>query len=558
MIHQHRTKITKKKTKPQKILNTFNMKTTKELRRMFCFIIFFSFFSFITKNMAYPLSTNSRWIIDEKGQRVKLACVNWPSHLQPVVAEGLSKQSVDDLAKKIMAMGFNCVRFTWPLDLATNETLANNVTVRQSFQSLGLNDDISGFETKNPSMIDLPLIEAYKKVVAKLGNKNVMVILDNHVTKPGWCCGYNDGNGFFGDTFFDPATWIAGLTKIAMTFKGATNVVGMSLRNELRGPKQNVDDWFKYMQQGAEAVHEANPNVLVILSGLSYDTDLSFVRSRHVNLTFTRKLVFELHRYSFTNTNTWSSKNPNEACGEILKSIENGGGFNLRDFPVFLSEFGIDLRGKNVNDNRYIGCILGWAAENDVDWSIWTLQGSYYLREGVVGMSEFYGILDSDWVRVRSQSFLQRLSLIQSPLQGPGSQSKVYNLVFHPLTGLCMQQSILDPTKVTLGLCNESQPWSYTPENTLTLKDKSLCLESTGPNAPVKLSETSCSSPNLSKWEIISASNMLLASKETNKSLCLDVDETNNFMASDCKCVKGEDSSCDPISQWFKIVKVSK
>jgi len=184
------------------------------------------------------------------------------------------------------------------------------------------------------------------------------------------------------------------------------------------------------MQQGAEAVHEANPNVLVILSGLSYDTDLSFVRSRHVNLTFTRKLVFELHRYSFTNTNTWSSKNPNEACGEILKSIENGGGFNLRDFPVFLSEFGIDLRGKNVNDNRYIGCILGWAAENDVDWSIWTLQGSYYLREGVVGMSEFYGILDSDWVRVRSQSFLQRLSLILSPLQGIFDMFLIHSFTF--------------------------------------------------------------------------------------------------------------------------------
>ncbi|KAL1199936.1 Glycosyl hydrolase 5 family protein [Cardamine amara subsp. amara] len=529
------------------------MNGTKEPRGMFCFMIILFSLSSITTNMAYPLSTKSRWIIDEKGQRVKLACVNWPSHLQPVVAEGLSKQGVDEVAKKILEMGFNCVRLTWPLDLATNETLANNVTVRQSFQSLGLNDDISGFQKKNPSMIDLPLIEAYKKVVASLGKKNVMVILDNHVTKPGWCCGYNDGNGFFGDTFFDPATWISGLTKIATTFKGISNVVGMSLRNELRGPKQNVDDWFKYMQQGAEAVHEANSNVLVILSGLSYDADLSFVRSRPVNLTFTEKLVYELHRYSITNTHTWSSKNPNEACGEILKSIENGGGFNLRDFPVFLSEFGIDLRGKNVNDNRYIGCILGWAAENDVDWSIWTLQGSYYLREGVVGMSEYYGVLDSDWVSVRNQSFMQRLSLIQSPLQGPDPQHEVYNLVFHPLTGLCMLQSISDPTKVTLGLCNESQPWSYTPDNTLTLEDKSLCLENTG----LKLSET-CSSPNLSKWQTISASKMLLAAKSTNNTLCLDVDEANNLMASKCKCVKGEDSSCDPISQWFKIVKVSK
>lgn len=134
---------------------------------MFCIFPFFCFFfSFIaqhtTPNMAYPLSTSSRWIVDKNGERVKLACANWPSHLQPVVAEGLSKQPVDTLADKIVEMGFNCVRLTWPLDLMTNETLANNVTVRQSFQSLGLKNDIVGFLTNNPSIIDLSLIEAFK------------------------------------------------------------------------------------------------------------------------------------------------------------------------------------------------------------------------------------------------------------------------------------------------------------------------------------------------------------------------------------------------------------
>ncbi|KAL0792734.1 hypothetical protein Bca101_064111 [Brassica carinata] len=508
--------------------------------------------------MAYPLSTNSRWIINQKGQRVKLACVNWPAHLQPVVAEGLSKQPLDAVAKKILALGFNCVRLTWPLDLATNETLARNVTVRQSFRSLGLSDDISGLQTKNPSMIDLPLIEAYKSVVTTLGNHNLMVVLDNHLTKPGWCCRYNDSNGFFGDTFFEPGTWISGLTKIATLFKDASNVVGMSLRNELRGPRQNVDDWFKYMQQGAEAVHGANPNVLVILSGLTYDTDLSFVRSRPVTLTFSGKLVFEIHQYSIPYTKIWSSKNPNEACGEILKILNDGGGFNLRDFPVFLSEFGIDERGGDVVQNRNFGCLLGWAAENDVDWSIWALAGSYYLREGVVGMNDYYGVLDSDWIRVRNNSFLQRLSLIQSQLQGPDPQPEVSNFVFHPLSGLCMLQSFLDPTKVTLGRCNESQLWNYATDNTLKLQNKSLCLANTGPNAPVKLSETSCSSSNLSKWQIISASNMLLAATSTNNSLCLDVDGNNNLVATNCKCVNGEDGSCDSTSQWFKIVKVTK
>ncbi|GLT86552.1 hypothetical protein SLE2022_046860 [Rubroshorea leprosula] len=66
-----------------------------------------------------PLSTNSRWIVDDQtGQRVKLACANWVSHLEPIVAEGLaeglSKQPLDVISKKILSMGFNCVRLTCP------------------------------------------------------------------------------------------------------------------------------------------------------------------------------------------------------------------------------------------------------------------------------------------------------------------------------------------------------------------------------------------------------------------------------------------------------------
>jgi len=90
------------------------------------------------------------------------------------------------------------------------------------------------------------LFHFLQTVVTTLGNNDVMVILDNHLTKPGWCCANDDGNGFFGDQFFDPTVWVAALNKMAATFNGVSNVVGMSLRNELRGPKQNVNDWFKY------------------------------------------------------------------------------------------------------------------------------------------------------------------------------------------------------------------------------------------------------------------------------------------------------------------------
>ncbi|OAY32476.1 glycosyl hydrolase 5 family protein [Manihot esculenta] len=505
---------------------------------------------------ALPLSTSSRWIVDENGQRVKLACVNWVSHLEAVVAEGLSKQPMDEIAKKILSMGFNCVRLTWPLFLVTNDSYAS-VTVRQSFQGLGLVESISGILANNPSIVDLPLIKAYQAVVSSLGDNNVMVILDNHVSKPGWCCSNFDGNGFFGDTYFNPDQWIKGLTQMATIFNGVPNVVGMSLRNELRGQKQNVNDWYRYMEKGAEAVHSANPDVLVILSGLSYDTDLSFLRSRPVNLTFTGKVVFEVHWYGFSDGQAWKNGNPNQVCGRVVNNLMRKSGFLLdQGWPLFLSEFGVDQRGTNVNDNRYLGCFLGVAAELDLDWALWTLVGSYYLREGVVGLNEFYGLLNWNWCDIRNSSFLQQISALQSPFQGPGlSDANSHKVIFHSATGLCViRKSLMEPLR--LGSCTDSEAWRYTPQKTLSIKGTYFCLQADDLGKPAKLGVICTDSS--SKWDIISDSNMHLSSKIANgTTACLDVDFNNNIVVNTCKCLS-RDNTCDPGSQWFKLVNSTR
>lgn len=173
------------------------------------------------------------------------------------------------------------------------------------------------------------------------------------------------------------------------------------------------------MQQGSEAVHSANPKLLIIVSGLEYDKDLSFLQNTPFNITFSNKLVYEIHWYAFSDGSSWATQNPNDVCGRVVSNTMKRSGFLLeKGYPLFVSEYGIDLRGTNVNDNRYLGCFMGFAAEFDLDFALWTVVGSYYLREGTVGLEEFYGVLSWNWCQTRNQTFSDIESSIQTPFQG--------------------------------------------------------------------------------------------------------------------------------------------
>lgn len=191
----------------------------------------------------------------------------------------------------------------------------------------------------------------------------------------------------------------------------------------------SLPSWDRYMQDGAEAVHSANPDLLVIASGLHYDSDFSFLVDRPMNLTFSRKLVFELHWYSFTSERgAWEKANTNEVCGDMIDDIMTRAGFLLEQgYPLFVSEFGGDQSGNSVDDNRYLNCFLGLAAELDFDWALWTVVGSYYLRHGKIGLDEPYGVLDANFSGVRNPGFLQRISVLQGAFQG--STSKLISLI---------------------------------------------------------------------------------------------------------------------------------
>lgn len=188
------------------------------------FIFLFLSLQLTTFCNSVPLSTSSRWIIsNSSGKRVKLTCVNWVSHLQPMIAEGLEKQPLDYIAKQIVSTGFNCVRFTWPTYMFTRPNYGS-ITVSQSLHKFNLSAAKSGISKNNPRILNMKVADLHKAVVEELGKNNIMVVLDNHVSLPNWCCSGGDGNGFFGDVNFDPKEWLRGLATVAKTYKGTPAV----------------------------------------------------------------------------------------------------------------------------------------------------------------------------------------------------------------------------------------------------------------------------------------------------------------------------------------------
>jgi hypothetical protein len=77
-----------------------------------------------------------------------------------------------------------------------------------------------------------------------------------------------------------------------------------------------------------------------------------------------------------------------------------------------------NVLGEEQNSNRYLNCFIAYAAELDLDWALWTLVGSYYYRQGIIGMEEFYGVLNWDWTQVRNATFMQRIYSLQLPFRG--------------------------------------------------------------------------------------------------------------------------------------------
>ncbi|KAK1832336.1 glycoside hydrolase [Podospora conica] len=407
---------------------------------------------FTLAQFALPLSSTSRWIVDAAGNRAKLRCANWAAHLETNLPEGLHRQPLSHIVSWLSSQSFNCVRLTYSTDLA----LSPNLTFNETFPLAATSASLPSPSALDPIRASIlhhnpwitpttPLLSILGTVIDTLHSSQILTLLDNHVSRASWCCDLSDGNGWFDASFpsipavsryFHTSNWIAGLRAMAAWSRAShPGVVAFGLRNELRAiPGLDLlnarADWYRWMQAAGEAVHGAHPDALVVVGGANGGTDLTHLRT--VRALDTRgwegKNVWEMHAYSFT----VNFPDLFQSCEVVKLQYGAWSGFVLEQGrswtgPLIMSEFGVGMGGGREEDGglgekdaRYLRCLVEYLEENDADWGVWVLGGSYYVRNGNVDHEESYGLLDYEWRDWRNPRFKGMLGRMWNVTQGPG------------------------------------------------------------------------------------------------------------------------------------------
>jgi hypothetical protein len=198
--------------------------------------------------------------------------------------------------------------------------------------------------------------------------------------------------------------------------------MSMSLRNELRQPLLNTTlfdttynwaTWYDNIKTGARQINSANGNVLIFLSGMDSDITLS-APAAGTALTpstatfqpgdfapFSDKLVFELHNYAFTY--------PTNNCSDI-QGLLLAAGFGPAVHPVVLTETGIPQDNSSWS-GAYGKCVFDMLTTGSLaagGWMVWTLSGSYYIRQSRQDDDETWGLTNHDWTDWRSNITIEK------------------------------------------------------------------------------------------------------------------------------------------------------
>lgn len=159
-----------------------------------------------------------------------------------MVPEGLQYASAETIADEIASLGMNVIRLAFATEMIDDIYETGDVDLKTTFvESLG---EVNGTKVYEEVLRHNPQFnakttrmevsghprpvtqlgtrlrcetepndchQAFDAVAAACAERGIMVHLDNHQVEAGWCCSATDGNGWFGDTYFNVSNWMRGL-----------------------------------------------------------------------------------------------------------------------------------------------------------------------------------------------------------------------------------------------------------------------------------------------------------------------------------------------------------
>ncbi|KAL8690349.1 MAG: hypothetical protein Q9218_004190 [Villophora microphyllina] len=399
-----------------------------------------------------------------------------------MVPEGLQYASIPSLVSKIKGIGMNAIRLTWAVEMVDDIlSQGHDVDIKTSFINvLGVSNGTKVYNAvmkNNPTFApNISRLEVFDAIAAECAKQQVYVHLDNHVSKAGWCCDKNDGNGWFGNKFFDVTKWERALGYMANHGKSWPALRSMSLRNELRstgswvfnGEYVNWSNWYGNMTAGASAIHTANPDVLIFFSGLSYDSQLRPIFSNDglgqnidfdtSKFAYADKVILEVHDYDMDSNCTTKRGLLTENSFGALNATNPG---VQKVFPLVMSEWGFEQSVAQYQ-GPYASCLRAFLPE----------------QKGVPDMDEPWGLLDHEWKDWKCPECITKglQPMIAATLDGTSSfqVSMHVKLVNDPSKEMCKCKRSRD---AILGQSFLSQSsWPLVASNFVTMKSWSKAV----------------------------------------------------------------------------------
>ncbi len=340
------------------------------------------------------LSTEGNRIVDEAGNTVKIAGINWfgleSGRFAP---DGLHARNLEDMMDQMVELGFNTIRLPFSQDLFDGGMPS------------GINYDL------NPELRGLTGVEIMDHVVEYAGEIGLKIILDHH--RPAAGAGTSD-NGLWYDSSHSEKDWIDTWKMLADRYGDAKAVIGADLHNEPHAGTWGgggANDWAAAAERAGDAIHAVDKDWLIFVEGVAnkdgsywWGGNLKGVAERPIDLKQDGKVVYSPHDYpNSIYEQPWFSDK--DFPDNLTKKFKEFWGYIHEEKigPVMLGEFGSRLTDpKDIAWFEKITAYLSgdFDADGDrdvgakdpgINWTWW----SWNPNSGDTG-----GILKDDWTSV--------------------------------------------------------------------------------------------------------------------------------------------------------------